>query len=228
MMKTFITLSTASILFMGGSAFARNDLHNIGHSSGRPSLSASSAEVPQGPVVHEMVINKDPALSVSSAEMIAPQQIGGASGIIPIRPSIGAVSPPPGQIITTQIIDWGGQCLWFNEDIDVKFGIPTILGFTMVSANITLKYSDVDFNDVSVWDTPEIDVVGIGDSSFSVDVLKGKEGQSGSTTWNALNQIQNDSASGLLGFQVDIDALHNEMYWCLNVTNATLKTVWQY
>jgi hypothetical protein len=173
-----------------------------------------------------MVINKDPALSVSSAQVLAPQRPGGE--FIPIRPSVGAASPLPGQITTTQIIDWGGQCLWFNEDIDVKFGIPTIPGFTMVSANITLNYADVDFNDVSVWDTPEIDVVGIGDSSFSVDVLKGKEGQAGSTTWNALSQVQNDSASGLLGFQVDIDALHNEMYWCLKVTNATFKTVWQY
>jgi len=94
-------------------------------------------------------------------------------------------------------------------------------------SNITFKYSDADFNDVSVWETPEVDIVGIGDSSLAVDVLKGKEGQASLATWGALNQIQNDSGSGYLSFQINIDSLHNEMYWCLKAETATLTTVWQ-
>ncbi len=209
-MKTLITLSTASILLMTGSIYARSDLD----SASGPALSASSAEAPQGPIVHEIVINRGPDLSAAASES-AP---GGAAAVQNVNPS---------PITTTQVIEWGGQCLWYNEDIDVQFGIPTIPGYTMVDANITFKYSDADFNDVSVWETPEVDIVGIGDSSFAVDVLKGKEGQASSATWGALNQIQNDSVSGYLGFQINIDSLHNEMYWCLKVEAATLTTVWQ-
>ncbi|RUM94696.1 MAG: hypothetical protein DSZ28_01875, partial [Thiothrix sp.] len=132
-----------------------------------------------------------------------------------------------GPITTTQVIEWGGQCLWYNEDIDVQFGIPAIPGYSMKAANITFKYSDADFNDVSVWDTPEVDIVGIGDSSFAVDVLKGKEGQTSSAKWPVLSQIQNDASSGYLGFKINIDSLHNEMYWCLKAETATLTTIWQ-
>jgi len=209
-MKTFITLSTASILLITGSVYARSDLD----SASGPALSASSAEAPQGPIVNEIVISEEPALSAAASESASSEAV-----------AIPGANPSP--ITTTQVIEWGGQCLWYNEDIDVQFGIPTIPGYAMVDANITFKYSDADFNDVSVWETPEVDIVGIGDSSFAVDVLKGKEGQAGSATWSALTPIKNDSGSGYLGFQVNIDSLHNEMYWCLKVETATLATIWR-
>ena len=210
-MKTFITLSTASILLITGSVYARSDLD----SASRPAQSASSAEaLPQGPIVNEIVINKEPSFSAAASESTSSEAA-----------AIPGANPSP--ITTTQVIEWGGQCLWYNEDIDVQFGIPTIPGYTMVGANITFKYSDADFNDVSVWETPEVDIVGIGDSSLAVDVLKGKEGQASLATWGALNQIQNDSGSGYLSFQINIDSLHNEMYWCLKAETATLITVWQ-
>jgi len=152
------------------------------------------------PVIHEIAIKDVPALSKSKSL---------------------------GNIITTQVIDWGGQCLWHDDDIDVTFGIPTIPGYTMVSANIKLNYADADFNDVSVWDEPEVDIVGIGDSSLSVDVLKGKNGEVATASWSVLNQIEHDSASGSLGFQVNIDALHNNNHWCLVVNTATLTTRWK-
>ncbi len=205
-MKTLITLSATSLLLIAGSAYARSDLD----SASRPAISAASAERPQGPVVNEIVIHKDPAVSAAAPGTAA---------------AVAATNPSP--ITTTQVIEWGGQCLWYNEDIDVQFGIPAIPGYSMVGANITFKYLDADFNDVSVWDTPEVDIVGVGDSSFAVDVLKGKEGQASSAEWEVLSQIQNDSASGYLGFQVNIDALHNEMYWCLTPKSATLTTTWQ-
>jgi len=202
-MKTFIALSATSILLMGGSAFAGGDLDSVSRPTSLQSL--------QAPVVHEIIINNDPSLSISSLA-IAPSQ----TTIRPRHP-----------ITTRQLIDFGGRCRWYNEDINVQFGIPIIPGYTMTSANIKLDYSDADFNDVSVWNTPEVDIVGIGDSSFSVDTLKGKNNQAKSATWSALNQIQNDSASGFLGFQVNIDALHNQMYWCLKVKGATLTTSWR-
>jgi len=204
-MKTLITLSATGILLLTGSVYARSDLD----SASRPSL---SAEASQGPVINEMVINGEPGLSAASAAA---------------APGEAAASANSGPITTTQVIEWGGQCLWYNEDIDVQFGIPEIPGYSMTAANITFKYSDADFNDVSVWDTPEVDIVGIGDSSFAVDVLKGKEGQASSAKWEVLSQIQNDAGSGYLSFQINIDSLHNEMYWCLKAETATLTTIWQ-
>jgi hypothetical protein len=202
-MKTLTALSATSILLMGSSAFAAGDLGSVS----RPT---SLAEL-QSPVVHKIIINNDPSLSLSSLA-IAPSQ---------------TLTRPRAPITTRQLIEFGGRCLWYNEDINVQFGIPIIPGYTMTSANIKLDYSDADFNDVSVWNTPEVDIVGIGDSSFSVDTLKGKNGQAKSAKWSALNQIRNDSASGFLGFQVNIDALHNQMYWCLKVKGATLTTNWR-
>ena len=194
----FITAFIA-FLMLSGSAFARGDVDNA---------SFAAFSVLKAPVVHEMVIKNNPSRSVAPSMSFA----------------LPSSSSP---ITTTQVIDWGGQCLWHDEDIDVEFGIPNIPGYTMVSADIQLNYADADFNDVSVWDEPEVDIVGIGDSSFSVDVLKGKTNEKATASWKVLNQIKNDSASGSLGFQGNIDALHNSNHWCLVVNTATLTTYWK-
>ncbi|MCF6203027.1 MAG: hypothetical protein L3J59_05045 [Methylococcaceae bacterium] len=196
----FITTFIVFII-INGSAFARGggDLDRM----------AFRLAAPKEPVVHEMAISKVPALSTQQSKSLA---LAGLSG---------------SGITTKQVIDWGGQCLWHDDDIDVDFGIPSIPGYTMVSAKLSLNYADADFNDVSVWDEPEVDIVGIGDSSFSLEVLKGTNGSASTTSWNVLNQIENDSASGSLGFQVNIDALHNNSYWCLVVKTATLTTYWK-
>ncbi len=185
-------------LIMSGSVFARNDLDRV-----------VSAKAFKEPVIHEMVINDDPALSRSNS---------------------------PG-IITTQVIDWGGQCIFGYQDIDVTFGIPTIPSYSMVSADVKLDYADANFYDESVWfepeidyylQGPEVDIVGFGDSALSVGVLKGKAGEANTASWKVLNQIRYDSASDGLGFQINIDAIHHdETWWCLVVNTATLTTRWE-
>jgi hypothetical protein len=125
---------------------------------------------------------------------------------------------------TTQTIDFGEFCRWKDHNIDVFFNNPSFPGYKLSSATIELSYFDADFNDQSMFSNLEVDIVGIGDSSHAVDVLKGFNNRSNTSEWSVVNQLRRSSDQ--LRFQVNIDALQTGS-WCLEARNATLQTLWQ-
>jgi len=124
------------------------------------------------------------------------------------------------EIITKETIKFG-DCYW--NDINTRFIIPEFPGYSMVEAELILKYYDVDFYDQPV-DRAELDVVGVGDSRNAIDVLKGKSGSTTMTkSWNVFYQIKHDTGSGFFGLQINIDAA-NYGLWCLGLREAILTT----
>ena len=87
-----------------------------------------------------------------------------------------------------------------------------------------LDYWDVDFYNVPVSVPPELDVVGFGDNSHAVDVLMGSNGQDMSASWDVFCQIQCNSSGNTLRFQINIDAAHEDYFWCLGLYQANLIT----
>ena len=184
-MKTIIPFLTMGLLSLTGTVHSQGDVdNNVAPANGINAITA--------PVVHEMKTTQE----MASAPAVAGSGVASPSAIIK----------------TEQVIDFGGQCRWFNDDIRVQFGVPNIPGFQLRDATINLRVSDVDFFDVSIWEEPEIDIVGIGNTFLSVGVLGGRNGEPYGAAYNAVDQLQKNLQSGALDFQINIDALHDNMH----------------